>query len=209
MLGLGVVIPQFTAGQDRYWGPHSGVLPGSTTKLPYKAPLDHILDLERSLGHSKPVDEFGPDIPFREYSFLHNPALPAALQSSQITVNLCQEREAHCSDGSAAAAEHEGALWITAGLDDEQLKVALGPASQQYKVLRFSAMADAFSRHRSDADQQRFVRRTTPMTSLWCCVLPAPGTPGHVWYDMWWDAVPHSDQHGREWTDAWSITLGP
>eukprot|EP00892_Ulva_mutabilis_P011070 jgi/Ulvmu1/8335/UM042_0041.1 len=210
VLRLGIVIPQFIAGQDRYWAPHAGVLPGSATTLPYKAPLDHILDLERHLGHSKPEDEFGPDIPFREHSFLSNPALPAAVQNSQITVNLCPEAGGeHCCDGSAAAAEHEGALWIMPGLDDEQLRIALGPAVRKYKVLRFAEMAGVFSRHRSDADHERFVRRTTPMASLWCCVTPPPEQPGHVWYDLWWDVVPHTDQHGREWSSAWNITLGP
>lgn len=209
VLGLGIVIPQFMAGQDRYWAPHSGLLPGSKMQLPFRAPLDHILNLENSLGHSKPVEEAGPDIPFREYSFLSNPALPAATRDSQITVNICEEKLPHCSDGSAAAVEHEGALWIMQGLDDLQLRSALRAAAQAYKVLKFSVMAGAFSRHQDDADHARFVRRTTPMVSLWCCVMPPPGEPGHIWYDLWWDTIPHKDQHEREWTEPWSMLLGP
>lgn len=209
MLGLGIIIPQFIAGQDRYWGPHSGRIPGSDFRLPYKAPLDHVLDLERHLGHSKPVEAFGPDIPLREYSFLSNPALPVSVRDSQVTINICEEAAPYCSDGSSAAAEHEGALWIMPGLDDERLRVALGPAAQEHKVLNFTAMAPAFSRHKTEADHAKFVRRTTPMTSLWCCVMPPPATPGHVWYDLWWDTVPHTDQHGRVWSAGWNITLGP
>lgn len=209
VLGLGIIIPQFTAGQDRYWAPHSGVVPGSKVDLPYKAPLDHILDLERHLGHSKPADDFGPDIPFREHSFLSNPALPPAIRDSKIVVHLCEDKLPHCSDGSAPAVEHEGALWVMVGLTDEQLRTALGPAAQRYTVLHFSAMTGAFSRHVSQEDHARFVRRTRLMGSLWCCVRPPPGTPGHIWYDMWWDTVPHWDQHSREWTEPWSMQLGP
>lgn len=209
VLGLGIVIPQLMAGQERYWGPHTGNLPGSKTKLPYAAPLDHILNLETQLGHSKPAVAFGPDIPLREYSFLENPALPAAMSDNQIVVHVCTEKQPHCSDGREPAIEHEGALWIMPGLDDDLLMVALEQAARTYKVLRFSTMSGVFSRHKNDTEHNMFVERTTPMASLWCCVLPPPGGPGHVWYDMWWDTVPHKDQHAREWTEPWSITLGP
>ena len=27
--GIGIVVPQFLAGQDRWWAPHKGTLPGT------------------------------------------------------------------------------------------------------------------------------------------------------------------------------------
>ena len=52
----------------------------------------------------------------------------------------------------------------------------------------------------------RFQRRTEVYTSLWCCV---DAHPGHVWYDMWWDQIPHEDRHKRQISDSWKPTTGP
>jgi arabinosyltransferase len=186
-----------------------GTIPGAATRLPYKAPIDHILDLERHLGHPKPFDEFGPDIPYREYSFLDNPALPEAVRSNQIQVNVCKEPAEQCSDGKMPAKEFDGALWVMRGLDDHRLRVALEDAAKKYAVLRFNSTLGLFTRHVDDVDHQRFIQRTKHMTSLWCCVQPDPGKPGHVWYDMWWDTVPHTDLHNREWQEPWHIVTGP
>lgn len=209
VLGLGIIVPQFTAGQDRYWAPHMGTIPGSATKLPYKAPLDHILDLERHLGHPKPFKEFGPDIPYREYSFLDNPATPEAVTKNQIVVNVCTEQSEQCSDGRTPAKEVGGALWVMSGLNDHQLRGALGYAATKYSVLRFNSTLGLFTRHVDEESHRRFVQRTKHMTSLWCCVQPDPGKPGHVWYDMWWDTVPHVDLHNRVWNSSWHIVTGP
>jgi arabinosyltransferase len=190
-----------------------GRLPGAPTVLPYKAPLDHILDLERALVRDLDTAEFGPNIPFREHSFLSNPRLPAAVRESVAEVHLCtpedRARGALCSDGSAPAEEVNGTIWLNAGLNDVQIRTALGRASQTFKVLRFSSMWGAFSRHVDDADHERFVKRVRLLPSIWCCVMPAPGTPGHVWYDLWWDAVPHVDLHSRVWDKPWTIVTGP
>ena len=130
VLGLGIVIPQMMAGQERYWIAHSGKLPGSTTPLPFAAPVDNFLEIGQLVNGSKPTEKFGPHIPYREYSFLSNPETPSDIRDSQIVVNICSEKEAHCSDGSEPAIEHEGALWIMPGMDDVQLKVALGEAAE-------------------------------------------------------------------------------
>lgn len=209
VLGLGIIIPQFTAGLDRYWAPHMGTIPGSATKLPYKAPIDHVLDLERMLGREKPFEEFGPNIPYREYSFLDNPACPDEVKSNQVAVNVCTDPQPHCSDGSAAAELVDGALWVRGGLDDVQLRTALGDAAKAYTVLKFNTTMGLFSRHVEDVDHQRFANRVKQMASIWCCVQPEPGKPGHVWYDMWWDTIPHTDLHNRLWNESWHIVTGP
>jgi arabinosyltransferase len=210
-------VPQFVAGQERYWAPHAGRVPGSRTPLPYLAPADHIFDLERGLGRNKDVQEFGPNVPIREYSFLANPRTPNAVKSSALIVELCDAdavdsgapAAADCSDGSAAAPVRKGVVRIRAGLNDVQLRAALGDAVRGYRVVRFRSMLGAFSRHAEEGDHERFVKRTKIMTSIWCCVQPPPGRPGHVWYDMWWDTVPHKDLHGRVWNMTWHIVTGP
>jgi arabinosyltransferase len=209
VLGLGIIIPQFTAGQDRYWAPHMGTIPGSATKLPFKAPIDHVLDLERMLGQVKPPAEFGPNVPYREYSFLENPACPEAIKGNQMTVNVCEEQLEKCSDGSKPAKLVDGALWVMGSMNDQQLKTALGDAAKKYPVLKFNSTIGLFTRHVDDQDHKRFMNRMKLMASIWCCVNPGPGKPGHVWYDMWWDTVPHTDLHNREWKEPWHIVLGP
>lgn len=209
VLGLGIIIPQFTAGQDRYWAPHMGTIPGSATKLPYKAPIDHVLDLERMLGQEKPFEEFGPNIPYREYSFLENAACPEAVKNNQMVVNVCTVLHEKCSDGSAPAKEVAGALWVMGGRNDKQLQTALGGAAKKYPVLKFNSTMGLFTRHEDEQDHRRFANRVKFMASIWCCVMPDPGKPGHVWYDMWWDTIPHTDLHNRFWNESWHIALGP
>ena len=56
-LGRALVLPQLWCGADRYWAPHKGTIPGSAFALPFRCPLDHVLDLEQcaalpSLCHS-------------------------------------------------------------------------------------------------------------------------------------------------------------
>lgn len=46
VLGRAVILPELWCGMDRWWAPHTGVIPGSELELPYKCPADHVLDLE-------------------------------------------------------------------------------------------------------------------------------------------------------------------
>jgi hypothetical protein len=45
-LGRPAVLPPLWAAQDRWWAPHSGIIPGSDLELPFQCPADHVLDLE-------------------------------------------------------------------------------------------------------------------------------------------------------------------
>jgi arabinosyltransferase len=207
-LGAGVIVPQFVAGQDRWWAPHSGRLPQAPTELPYRAPLDHILDLERGIGRKKDVKVFGPDIPYREYSFLENERMPAHIREREVLIELCSAEDS-CADGSQAAVVQNGSIRLKAGLDDKQLQRTLGKVALEYKVLKFKSIDGVFSQHKSDKDAEKFARRTSLMPSIWCCVQPQPGKPGHVWYDLWWDVVPHIDVHNRKWNEPWHIVTGP
>lgn len=46
VLNRTLILPPLWCGLDRYWAPHAGTLPGSTFKLPFLCPADHVLDLE-------------------------------------------------------------------------------------------------------------------------------------------------------------------
>jgi arabinosyltransferase len=208
-LGIGIIIPQFIAGQDRWWAPHKGRLPGARTPLPYRAPIDHILDLERGIGRTKDENEFGPNVPFREYSFLDNPRMPARIRESVLTVELCQQGEVGCADRVGPAEVRNGTVRLQPGLNDKQLRVALSDAAARYKVLKFRTMTSSLVAHEGRREREQFDRRIRMLASIWCCVHPAPGKPGHVWYDMWWDTVPHTDLHNRVWTEPWHIVTGP
>jgi hypothetical protein len=47
VLGRALIIPELWCGADRYWAPHAGVIPGAALRLPFRCPLDHVLDLEQ------------------------------------------------------------------------------------------------------------------------------------------------------------------
>ena len=45
---------------------------------------------------------------------------------------------------------------------------------------------------------------------IWCCSLPlTKKAAGHVWYDFFWDVVPHTDRHKKLWPAPWAVTFGP
>lgn len=210
-LRAGVVVPQFMAGQDRYWAPHAGRLPGADkTPLPYRAPIDHIVDLERGLGRRKDESVYGPNVPFREYSFLQNPRMPAAVREREVVVEVCADAEAAgCADGSAPARVADGVVRLRGGLTDRQIAAVLGDVVAQYKVLRIRNVTGVFLQHEDAQDGERFAKRMRQIGSLWCCMKPPPNKPGHVWYDTQWDLVPHVDVHNRRWDVPWHVRMGP
>ena len=53
-------------------------------------------------------------------------------------------------------------------------------------------------------------RRMVAWTSMWCCsVPPGPKKPGHIWYDFFWDVLPHENRHRVMVTEPWTPTFGP
>lgn len=75
-------------GLDRWWAPHDGVIPGSGTKLPYICPMDHVFEI---MQWAKKLDEghFGPNIDFREFSFLENPRWVPIARSPAFLATPC------------------------------------------------------------------------------------------------------------------------
>ncbi|GBG80380.1 hypothetical protein CBR_g30748 [Chara braunii] len=75
ILNRTLIFPELWCRLDRLWYPHPGVLPGTLTSQPFRCPLDHVFEINHML-EAFPVNEFGPQIHFREYSFLSNPRVP-------------------------------------------------------------------------------------------------------------------------------------
>jgi len=73
-LGRILILPRLICGLDRYWAPHSGIIPGSATRLPLlECPADHVIDLERM---------HPPEALLREWTMLCNPRVPKAVLAS-------------------------------------------------------------------------------------------------------------------------------
>jgi len=79
------------------------------------------------------------------------------------------------------------------------------PAAKHAKVLRIIDPSPAvFQLVLSDAERASFVKRAHNYLGIWCCIRPLErGKPGHIWYDLFWDVVPHKDRWGHEWQEAW------
>jgi hypothetical protein len=57
---------------------------------------------------------------------------------------------------------------------------------------------------------KRFVDTVMWLPGGWCCTRPpAVGKPGHFFYDLWWDTLPHTDRWGRRFGDSWQALPGP
>lgn len=150
----------------------------------------------------QPESDFGPNIEFREYSFLERPQAAAL---STVVLTVCQDGAAGCADGGDGGATDK----LQPLLNEAQLEAALMEgAAAKAKVLRISGGIDRlFKGWSDDAAAQRFKRRLDGYASIWCCVN---AHPGHVWYDFFFDQPPHTDRHGRLINGtAWEPLTGP
>ena len=77
---------------------------------------------------------YGPMIEYREYSFLDNKRLPAAISQSKVKVVLCKpgDASAACADGTVPAAEVGGVVHLRPDLTDVELTIALRVCSWVY-----------------------------------------------------------------------------
>ncbi|CAK0784493.1 hypothetical protein CVIRNUC_007697 [Coccomyxa viridis] len=217
MLGRTLVLPDLWCGADRWWAPHQGTIPGSALLLPFRCPADHVLDLGR-MSAELPPGQYGPGIGYREYSLLDNPRFHAAHVQPGGNPKLAPPRLAPaivqvCEPGKGRSCRQPGKLVlpgevsvsIEAGLKEKELLEALQPLKDE-RLLMFTDMRQAFGGFSSPRDAERFEERLKEYSSLWCCV---DAHPGHVWYDLMWDVVPHTDRHGRQQTGPWKPITGP
>ena len=200
-----LVLPRLWCGADRYWAPHAGRLPGAAgTRLPFRCPADHVLDLD-ALTKPLPVAEYGPPLRFREASLLANPRVPARVRDGVVRVVACDPGQ-DCPDGPGRAPQRaRGVVRLRASLNDAELRAALAEYAQT-PVIAFANASSSFGGFADPADGARFLQRVHGVASSWCCV---DAHPGHVWYDVWNDVVPHVDRHGRTFSGPWFPLTGP
>jgi hypothetical protein len=177
-----LILPEIVCGLDRFWAPHNGTIPGSDTQLPIDpCPADHVIDLEHiAHAHKGTVETV-----VREWSFLQNSRLPSAIKTSMIRTEP------------------------PAGLSTTHLASLLEPQVASTRVLHFSSMPDLYATLPADegkAEQQRMKE----WTSIWCCSVPlTPKSPGHIWYDFFWDVVPRKNRHGKIIDRPFEPLFGP
>jgi len=177
-----LILPTIVCGLDRFWAPHNGTIPGSDTTLPIDpCPADHVVDLENiARQHRGTIDGI-----FREYSFLDNKRTPASVTRSV-------RRPPPPTDLSPTA--------LAPLLTDE---------AKASRVLAFATLGDLF-RTLPPAEQGAEIKRMNEWTSIWCCSQPPrPRAAGHVWYDMFWDIVPHTNRHNKLLEAVWTPSFGP
>eukprot|EP00322_Chrysochromulina_rotalis_P023276 CAMPEP_0115844046 /NCGR_PEP_ID=MMETSP0287-20121206/8629_1 /TAXON_ID=412157 /ORGANISM="Chrysochromulina rotalis, Strain UIO044" /LENGTH=653 /DNA_ID=CAMNT_0003297765 /DNA_START=130 /DNA_END=2091 /DNA_ORIENTATION=+ len=191
-----LILPRLVCGLDRWWAPHSGIIPGSAARLPLlECPADHVIDLER-IGKPEKV--------VREASFLCNPRTPAAVLRSQSNVSI-----APVSSFKVAADGSNGAEARTQGLPVVQ---RLRSEFSSARVLRLTTLPPDYRAILPESEISSFEVTMRGYAGLWCCNRPPGGRgAGHIWYDFLHDVLPHKDRFNRRWDAAtpWYPKMGP
>lgn len=78
------------------------------------------------------------------------------------------------------------------------------------KLLQLSNAAPDYRATLSGEAVEQFVGEVRGWSGLWCCNRPPGGRgAGHIWYDFFWDVIPHRDRHNRKWDGSWTAKMGP
>jgi hypothetical protein len=190
-LGRILILPRLVCGLDRWWAPHTGIIPGSAARLPLlECPADHVIDLER-MGKPEKV--------LREAGMLCNPRTPASVLRSQRNASLPAVEIAPDGKGTDPAYEKVSKAVRKLRSDTSAVKVLHinGPLPDYRSVLAANTA-------------RSFERTVSSYGGLWCCNRPPGGRgAGHIWYDFLWDVIPHRDRHNREWDGEWTVKMGP
>ncbi|KAF5460233.1 hypothetical protein F2P56_020116 [Juglans regia] len=184
LLNRTLVMPPLWCRLDRLWFAHPGILQGSMTRQPFVCPLDHVFEVNVMLKEM-PDEEFGPGIDIREYTFLDNPSMPKQVKESWLDVQLCQEGTRDCRASNDTSSP--GIIRFPKHSNEETFK-AIFSSFKDVKVIQFSSMQDAFLGFSDKTREQRFRNRVKRYVGIWCCV--DHHTPGHIYYDMYWDEKP-------------------
>ncbi|OIT28358.1 PREDICTED: arabinosyltransferase XEG113 [Nicotiana attenuata] len=183
VLNRTLVMPPLWCRLDRLWFGHPGILDGSLTRQPFVCPLDHVFEVNVMLKEM-PNEEFGPGISIREYTVFENPSMPQEVKKSWLDVHLCQEGSLGCQVNSTS---QTGVLKLPKHTNEETLKTVFSKFND-VKVIQFSSMQDAFDGFTDKTREERFRNRVKRYVGIWCCV--ENHTPGHIYYDMYWDEKP-------------------
>ncbi|XP_044467622.1 arabinosyltransferase XEG113-like isoform X2 [Mangifera indica] len=184
LLNRTLVMPKLWCRLDRLWFGHPGVLVGSMTRQPFVCPLDHVFEINVML-QELPVEDFGPGISIREYSFFDNPSVPKQVKESWLEVHLCQDGVGDCHASNNTT--RPGILRFPRHSSEEMFKTVFS-SFKDVKVIQFSSMQDAFTGFTDKTRDEKFRKRVKRYVGIWCCVENR--TPGHIYYDMYWDEKP-------------------
>jgi hypothetical protein len=178
-LGRILILPRLVCGLDRWWAPHSGIIPGSAARLPLlECPADHVIDLER-MGK--------PETVLREAGFLCNPRTPLAVLKSSATEAVPAAVDDGRSYVRGLSTKHKGTKVLKLDKPPPDYRATLPPA----KVAEFERRVSSYG------------------GLWCCNHPPGGRGPGHIWYDFLWDVVPHRDRHNRKWDGQWTPKMGP
>lgn len=194
--GRVMILPPIWCELDKYWAPlYDGGIPGTKWKRPFICPMDHVLDIEAYWHKPLPENEFGPHIEWREYSFLQNPRMSAAVNQSRLVIEAgCQ---GDCPGGAGAIQGKK--LPVNSQVTIARIKEVLAtPAAAAFKIVEvpsaaLEAMHQLWTTFEGQ-DKDRFVRRLQHYVSVVCCMEKQPGW---VWYDFFTDVLPRTDRFGR------------
>ncbi|XP_022976726.1 arabinosyltransferase XEG113-like [Cucurbita maxima] len=189
LLNRVLIMPPLWCRLDKLWYGHPGVLQGSVTRQPFICPLDHVFEINVMLKELS-MEEFGPGINFREYSFLDNPLLPKQVKESWLDVQLCKQESEGCHASNDTVLP--GVLKFPKDSNEDTFK-AIFSKFKDVKVIQFSTMQDAFPGFSDKKREEKFRNRVKRYVGIWCCVENA--APGHVFYDMYWDEKPDWKPH--------------
>lgn len=201
-----IVMPKLFCGMDRWWAPHDGNIPGGPVDLPYQCPLDHVINLELLQDNSLKPEQSGPKVDWKEYSFLEKEE-SLYLQEKKLTVITCNENSDMCDEGDKEAHLIEGkVVKLKAKRTDVQIRTALASIMHKFDLIVFENPLKLWKGFENQEDMSKFVSRYTRIADIWCCIQ---GHPGHIWYDLFWDTIPHTDKFGRYIDKEWQPQLGP
>ncbi|KAG1680607.1 hypothetical protein FOA52_015056 [Chlamydomonas sp. UWO 241] len=201
--GRAVIMPPIWCEVDKYWSQMlNGNIPGTSFKKPFICPLDHVLDLEAHWAREDlPVDAFGPYIGWRERSFLQNPRLSAAVNSSRLLVEACPAAS-DCPGGSSGV--QGSTMRVSKEVDITRMRTELNhPPATSFKIIELTsgaleALHDVW-KTLPQPELDRFMFRLKHYPANTCCMKEHP--PGWVWYDFLMD-VPHNDRFNRPFKDG-------
>lgn len=170
-----IIMPKLLAWCDRYWGPLEFCqVPGAfKTRLPFVAPMDHMMEPANFGGREKDGEENGHIIRFREYSFLQNERSPKSLLEGRLVVRASPS----VTKAELSKEGEQKVLTIPADLTDKQLRETLEPyASTQ--LLHFGSLAGAFGKFEEPKDKDMMTRRLSHVMGFHCCKKVKEGEDG-------------------------------
>ena len=170
-----LILPRLVCGLDRWWAPHSGIIPGSAARLPLlECPADHVIDLER-MGKPERV--------LREQTLLVQPA-------------HARERPRVDGDGRGRRLAARSTPTVERGRAARRGSRSSTRLKNDYATRRCESSTlppdyRALPAAERAVDDFEATMRATP--SLWCCNRPPGGARRgyHIWYDFLSDVIPH------------------